>query len=417
MTKNDPYSQAVNSGMYRREKGIRRKYDNVRIFWEDEIIRIFLKPYIENRLHSQKKKGKKLRILDLGCGSGDGYELFREMNKSNTGILESKIKLLDDDSLGLYKGIENNKDLLAQNRERWGEKSKMICSWGDFSQGLPLKEKEKPYDIYFASYGVMSHINDDQTVQLFSDIIRHAENGSIIMGDWLGRYSYEWQELWNDNTRKEQWMDYYISYIYPPEKRKNLKLTPLKLRLMSRDEIMNLVKRIEKNMGEQLEVEEIYDRSLFVGRHMDTNDYNKYLHPLRNQVNLLFERGSRTDLQKLKLNYHHHTAIRSQNKYFEEFSSVWNALIDYTVQLLKELDRKEESTNIKYKEQYPDNIHFLFENMKCIIKNIDCFQMDDVRADCIEPQLGYCLRDLEMSLQQGQGNGHGLTGIFSIKKH
>ncbi len=416
MKKNDPYSQAVNSGMYRREKGIRRKYDNVRICWEDEIIRIFLKPYIERRLRSQKKKRKKFRILDLGCGSGDGYELFREMNKSDTGISETEIKLLDDDSLELYKGIENNRDLLVQNSDRWGNKSKMMCSWGDFSQGLPVQEKEKPYDIYFASYGVMSHIDEDQTVQLFSDIIRHADNGSLIMGDWLGRYSYEWQELWDDNTRSEQWVDYYISYIYPLKKRANLKLTPLKLRLMSRDEIMNIVKGVEENTGEKLKVEKIYDRSLFVGRHMDTNDYNKYLHPLRNQVNLLFERGRRTDLHKLKLNYHQHITITSQNEFFEKYSSVWNAIIEYTVQLLNELDGKEASPNIKYKEQYPDNIHYLFEKMKCIIKNIDCFQMDDVRADCIEPQLGYCLRDLEMSLQQGQGNGHGLTGIFTVKK-
>jgi len=42
--------------------------------------------------------------------------------------------------------------------------------------------------------------------------------------------------------------------------------------------------------------------------------------------------------------------------------------------------------------------------------------MEDWRSDVIEPQLAYALRDLEMSLQQGAGNGHGLLGIFVVNK-
>ncbi|MBE9546815.1 MAG: class I SAM-dependent methyltransferase, partial [Proteobacteria bacterium] len=40
----------------------------------------------------------------------------------------------------------------------------------------------------------------------------------------------------------------------------------------------------------------------------------------------------------------------------------------------------------------------------------------DVRANVIEPHLGYSLRKLEMELQPGKGMGHGLVGIFEIRK-
>ena len=38
------------------------------------------------------------------------------------------------------------------------------------------------------------------------------------------------------------------------------------------------------------------------------------------------------------------------------------------------------------------------------------------RASLVEPQLGYCLRELEMGLQKGLGCGHGLVAIFEIIK-
>jgi len=42
--------------------------------------------------------------------------------------------------------------------------------------------------------------------------------------------------------------------------------------------------------------------------------------------------------------------------------------------------------------------------------------MGDPRANVIEPQLGYALRRLELGLQRGMGTGHGLMGIFEVKK-
>jgi hypothetical protein len=50
----------------------------------------------------------------------------------------------------------------------------------------------------------------------------------------------------------------------------------------------------------------------------------------------------------------------------------------------------------------------------------DCYPVGDLpgdsRANIIEPQLAYALRKLEMELQTGDGVGHGLVGVFEIKK-
>jgi hypothetical protein len=38
------------------------------------------------------------------------------------------------------------------------------------------------------------------------------------------------------------------------------------------------------------------------------------------------------------------------------------------------------------------------------------------RATLVEPQLAYCLREIEMGIQRGIGCGHGLVAIFEVGK-
>ena len=407
--RNDAYTQAVTSGKYDRETGLRGKYDNVRVYWEDEVTRFFLQPHIEKQLQHVSEKGRGLRILDLGCGSGDGYEMLMELKQREKPLGEDNIQLIQDDHLAYYKGIEINKDLLAQNAARWGENPKMDCCWGDFSQGLPVEKQEPSFDIYFTSYGALSHLNEDQTVRLFCDISRHAEDGALVVGDWLGRYAYEWQELWNTDISSEQWMDYYISYIYPPEVRKKVSLTPLHLRLLSLEEIERLIERVRSEIDDQFRISSLFDRSLLIGRHTDTGDYNSHLKPMRQTVNTLFEKNIRTDLRQMLIDYHSHPDTPEHNHFFENFFLNWNALIRYTIFLCGQKDGKEPSARdaaLKNAMAFMDRV----------FDTAGRLEMDDPRADFIEPHLAYALRGLEMSLQKGQGYGHGLVGIFHVKK-
>ncbi len=49
------------------------------------------------------------RVLDLGCGNGRLYEIFREMS-------------ID------YTGIDNSEEMIKIARERWGEDTRLIGS-------------------------------------------------------------------------------------------------------------------------------------------------------------------------------------------------------------------------------------------------------------------------------------------------
>jgi hypothetical protein len=43
----DAYNEALSSGQYQKPGGLIGKYDNVRRFWEDEQLGLYLRPYLE----------------------------------------------------------------------------------------------------------------------------------------------------------------------------------------------------------------------------------------------------------------------------------------------------------------------------------------------------------------------------------
>jgi len=54
--------------------------------------------------------------------------------------------------------------------------------------------------------------------------------------------------------------------------------------------------------------------------------------------------------------------------------------------------------------------------MKKVARASAGMRIGNPRASLLEPQLGYCLRELEMELQKGIGCGHGLVAIFEVVK-
>ncbi len=418
MPAKDAYSQAVASGQYAREGGLRKKYDNVRVYWEDEVTRAFLVRHLEPLVRRRTEEGRGIRILDLGCGSGDGFEFVVGMDRGAAGLSEVDTRLIGDGDLEQYRGIELNRDLLAQNLERWGDDPRMACSWGDFSKGLPVEAGEPPFDLYLASYGTLSHLTEDQTVGLLCDIVEQAEDGALLVADWLGRYAYEWQELWDADLSEEQWMDYVISYIYPADQRKDADLASLDLRLLAREETDRVFRHVKEQTGVRLHAKEIFDRSIFVGRHMDTADYNSHLTPLRQAVNALFERNIRTDLESLLMDYHPHREVTGPNGFFSRFQYAWNALVGHAIALC-EGDDGSGSVRAERRPtdpEIPQSLKVAMANLEAVVGHVGSLDMGDSRANVIEPQLAYGLRGLEMSLQEGKGNGHGLVAVCEVRK-
>ena len=416
------YTEAVKSGLYAKQSGLIGKYDNVRRYWEDEITRSFLRPHLRKLIDRTVSRMRRLRILDLGCGSADGFELLSGVRQRDADLQQTEVDLLPDEMLGLYKGVDLNEDLLKQAGMIYGNDPKMVFEEGDFTQGLPIDKDEKAYDLYFTSFGTFSHHNDDATaVRLLKEIAERVEHYCLIVCDWLGRWSYEWQDLWTNNLAELENMDYVVSYIYDAEEREKRRdeLQHLTLRLMSRQEAEAIITEASKRAGIEIRPVQFFDRSVFTGRHMDTAEYNSRAQCIRNAVNSLHEPNLRTEFGSLLVDYVPKQGFDFLNEYFDYAQMCWNTLVQYTgrlVELYDEEKRAFQADTPPIPASYPAPLRDMMERMKLVVEGIGWLVYGLPRENIIEPQLGYSLRNLICNLQRGQGCAHGLVGIFEVDK-
>jgi SAM-dependent methyltransferase len=417
------YSEAVKSGLYAKKTGLIGKYDNVRRYWEDEITRHFLYPHLKKLIERASLKVQRLRVMDLGCGSADGLELLRGIRDRDPDLKEVEVNLLTPEILGYYKGIDLSDDLLTQGSTIYNDNPKITFTKADFTKGLPIDKAEEPHNLYFSSYGATSHHNDLNTlIRFLSDIAKVTKDYCIIVCDWLGRYSYEWQSLWTNNLSKNCNMDYVVSYIYDNEEREQRRseLQHLNLRLVSRQEIEKAVDKASKQAGVKIKQLTYFDRSVFTGRHMDTAEYNKHAQPIRQAVNSLHEANMRTDLNSLLVDYIPKKGFDFINDYFEHLQVCWNILVNYTQKLMNIYDEKQRSFTEKISDipaSYPGALREMMDRMRLVVEGVGWLGLGLPRENIIEPQLGYALRYLIMNLQQGIGCGHGFCGIFEVDKN
>ncbi len=416
------YSEAVWSGLYAKRSGLNGKYDNVRRYWEDELTRIFLRPHLQRLIERSQGAMRRVRILDLGCGSADGYELLCGVRRREANLEDDQVNLLSPDILGLYKGLDLNPDLIAQAQALYGDMPKMEFAQCDFTSGLNFSAEERPFDLYFTSYGTCSHHNDDATmIAMLAEIAGHVKDYAVVVCDWLGRYSYEWQTLWTNDVSENRNMDYVVSYIYDKEEReaKRDELQHLCLRLMSRQEAEHIVSEASREAGVSIRPLQFFDRSVFTGRHMDTADYNSHAQPIRQVVNLLHETNVRTDLEMLLVDYVPKPGFAFLNDYYEHLQMCWNTLVLYVDGLLLQYDDSERRFRTEPEPipgSYPPALQGAMRKMRGVVEGVGWLETGLPRENIIEPQLGYALRYLITALQQGIGGGHGLIGIFEIDK-
>lgn len=407
MAEVDAYNEALKSGQYQKRAGLFGKYDNVRCFWEDEELGLYLRPFWERLLARKKECGEGLRVLDLGCGSGDGFELVSRISGGNSLSSKHSTKVTETETPWFYKGVDINDKLLQDAHTIYSSAENIDFVQSDFNSfdfGA-----EEPYDLYLANYGTLSHNTDEQTVELLNTIVKYSKNGAIIMIDWLGRYSYEWQTLWAEDGKRDQWMDYAISYIYS-DGEDQAELTRFPLRIMGRKDVLHIYGQARKRADGNIVLQKLSDRSSFVGRHMDTAQYNPHCQPLRRVVNRLFEPNLCTDLDDVLIHYVPRDGFVRVNTYHQRLVDCWNYLVTYTRALL------EESNPPAALPEMPLPLRRSLRAMRNLVKVASRVRIGEPRSCLVEPQLGYCLRELEMGLQRGLGCGHGLVATFEIVK-
>jgi len=205
-------------------------------------------------------------------------------------------------------------------------------------------------------------------------------------------------------------MDYAISYIYSDSEEQEQQLTYFPLRIVGRQEIQHIYRRAKKKAGGALALRQLADRSSLVGRHIDTAHYNRHCQPLRRLVNSLFEFNLATNLDDLLVRYVPGEGFDEVNAYYQKLADCWNHLIIGTKAFL------EQKTLPELPPGTPAVTKALLGVMKRVVRAATTMRVGNPRASLVEPQLGYCLRELEMGLQKGLGCGHGLVAIFEVVK-
>ncbi len=413
---NKTYESAVADGYYQRDTGgLSGKQDNVRRYWEDQISRYALHQFVGPLTSRKKQSLSRVRILDLGSGAGEGYDIMTSLKKREKSLSAKEIDLLPAELIGYYMGIDISPAMVEQGNATYSNLRKVRFETGDLAQGLGDVKKHAPFDIYFSSYGSLSHINDDSLKQLIRDIYEHSNGSCIFVADLLGKFSFEWQTQWDYIKKTNDMMrEYSMSYIYSEEVRGTAEIERFPMRYWGGQEFDSLVEEVIAETGGTISKKIVWDRSVLVGRHMETAEFNPDAQPIRSAVNSLHEFNVRTNLEDLIFDYTPHPDYPELNKFFEAFQVGWDAVVYAAIEALSHW-KNTEWLQQPAPEAYPEVVQEAITTIRNVVRHVQWFRMGDPRANVVEPQLGYILRNLEMDFQQGLGAGHGLLAIYQFE--
>ncbi|MBX3264549.1 MAG: class I SAM-dependent methyltransferase [Labilithrix sp.] len=407
------YAETVARGFYGKNMGgLFGKYDNVRAHWEDAMTRVALRPFVRERVERCVKAGRGVRILDLGCGAGQGYEQLIRIDSRDLDLADEHRYVLRPEQIELYLGLDLSEAMVEKGRENYHGLSSVRFDVADLREGIGKVRDKAPFDIYFSSYGALSHLEADALRRCLHDIAAHARPGAIVVLDLLGRFSPEWPGYWSAASEAEKVRPYSMSYLYPPSERQSGSVEQFPIRFWTGSEVRELAAEVSGAAGVDVRVCELLDRSIFVGRHVDTREYGTSLPPLRSRVNQLYEQNIRTNLELLRAYYRDVTGQDELNGFFREFTTCWNVVVDFTIERLR--GARVNLVDLDGWRDFKPALQMALMTIDRIIDGVAWIDVGDVRANVIEPQLAYVLRRMQHKLQEGRGCGHGLVAVLQI---
>lgn len=406
------YESAVSMGFYGREdSGLTGKKDNVRKFWEDVFVKLVCRPFIENRPPDDKK----MRILDLGSGSGEGFELLTHIPPSKPGTNMHNDFILKPGDIEHYVGLDISPSMIAQGRANYRDLGNVGFEYANLEDGLPqVVMRDRPFDLYFSSYGSLSHLHPESLEALFVQIFKHAANGSVLIYDTHGKYSPSWPKYW---AEKKIMLPYTMAYLVPGDKRKEENVEWFNLCYWDIGDLKAAMQRAASKAGVNINLLYMLDRSIFVGRHIDTGLMSTKPLPLRYQVSRLLDHGYRGEVEHMRVELSHLEKYKDINPLAWErlcdYQKKWNKIVYLLEALMNSEDKKVkdfiENTDI---DLMSDDLKFI----TWLYRNADRFPVVDFWASIIGPQIAVILRNMEMSYSEGVGCGHGLLCAVEILK-
>jgi SAM-dependent methyltransferase len=405
------YTETVARGHYGRNLGgLHGKHDNVRTYWEDEITRRVLRPYVRERGVACAAANRGLRVVDLGCGAGQGYELLTQIRQSNLSLQAPERFVLEPEQIGLYLGLDISESMVEQGRQNYRDRRHIRFAAADLREGLGLAGAEAPFDLYASSYGSLSHLSGEELASCLRAVARHGGPGSVVVLDLVGRFSPEWPGYWGAECEDEKVRPYSMSYLFDEGERGAVE--EFRLRFWTGDGVRELCRRVSEETRVAVEVVELVDRSVFVGRHVDTGEYGCTLPPLRRLVNQLYELNVRTNLRELLFDFRPVPDFAELSTYFEEVAHAWNTVVEFAGTRLG--GSRVDLVGMEGWREFPAPLQMALVTFDRIVDSVAWIDVGDVRANLIEPQLAYVLSRMEHQLQRGIGGGHGLLAVLRL---
>ncbi len=409
MRRTEFFEAAVKAGFYGIERsGIYGKKDNVRKYWEDVFIKTSIRPSLEAMLAETEK----LRIIDLGSGSGEGLELLTHVPPSQP-IDAPDPFLLRKHQIGAYVGADISPAMVAQGIANYQGREYVRFVEADLSEGFPLPQ-EPPFDIYFSSYCSLSHLTSDELKHLSEEVFAHARNGSVVVYEVYGRCSPEWPLYWSRSAREQ--LSYNMGYLLTPQEQESGQIESFDATFWTGQELTEVLQHAAAASGVKIQVLTLKDRSILVGRHMDTCFFKPMRLGVRKQVNRLFDRDYRADTLRLSVDLSYLDVCRDAApeayRRIESYHASWSAVIGT-------LDALMQGDNPRVRQWIESTPEPLTEDLKMLAwlyRNADRFPSVDFWASVMGPQVACVLRNLELNLPDGLGCGHSLCCIVRIRK-
>lgn len=404
------YGAAEAKGYYGLDKtGIFGKKDNVRKFWEDISIKLLIRPYVENIMSVNSK----LRVLDLGSGSGEGFDLLTHIPSNGKSF--SKEYILNPGQLEEYTGIDINMDAIGQGRANFKEFKNVSFEYGDLEEGLEKKILQKnPFDIYISTYGSLSFLMPDDFKMLASQIFGHAKTGSLFIFDVHGKFCPAWPKYWNE---KLSMLPYTMNYTGSARDNPVPDTDYFNICYWTVKDLKFYIERAAELANVKINILSFTDRSIFVSRHIDTGLFSTKALPLRYLINRMLDHDYTGGVEDFKIDLSHLAPYKDVNP------EAWDRITDYQRQwnrilILLEALRHQDDARVKNFLENTD-IELMSEELKFITwlyRNSDRFPVVNFWANVIGPQIAVILRNIEMSYVEGVGCGHGLICMVEIIK-
>jgi SAM-dependent methyltransferase len=252
-----------------------------------------------------------LRVLDVGSGTGDGYQLLR------SALLESSIGAASVEDVPVdYVGMDCDRDMVATASQLHDEIPTVSFVEGDVLQGVP----DQPFDLYMSAGVPYSHLTQEELAVALKGImtgIRSNGTRAAIIIDVLGRYSLEWPANWD----KDRW-DYQMTFFHDAPNTVSAPMT-----FHSRASLGAVIQDGAAESGLTVEHLDYFDRSIMVGRHTATGTFDTAIPAYRLLINRLYDGDCEQDLTDLLVGNAPETGPAEVGEFFEGFRTAWNARI------------------------------------------------------------------------------------------